>query len=312
MLLALKVDVDTLRGTREGVPRLIEILRRHDAGATFLFSVGPDHTGRAIKRVFRPGFLRKVQRTSVVRHYGLRTLLYGTLLPGPDIGKRAGNVMRQARDEGFEVGVHAWDHVGWQDGVTIGSAEWTNGQMQRACERFTDIFKESPRVHGAAGWQMNVHAMRLTQTLGFEFCSDGRGTHPHLPVWKAELIRCPQLPTTLPTFDELIGENGVTEHNAAERLLELTAAAAANGAPQVFTLHAELEGMQLAHVFERLLSGWKAQGWQLASMRALHETLQPLALPRCEVGPGSVPGRSGTLLCQGPDFLAEVDLAQAA
>ena len=312
MLLALKVDVDTLRGTREGVPRLIDILRRHDAGATFLFSVGPDHTGRAIKRVFRPGFLRKVQRTSVVRHYGLRTLLYGTLLPGPDIGKRAGNVMRQARDEGFEVGVHAWDHVGWQDGVTIGSAEWTNGQMQRACERFTDIFKESPRVHGAAGWQMNVHAMRLTQTLGFEFCSDGRGTHPHLPVWKAELIRCPQLPTTLPTLDELIGEDGVTEHNAAERLLELTAAAAANGAPQVFTLHAELEGMQLAHVFERLLSGWKAQGWQLASMRALHETLQPRARPRCEVGPGSVPGRSGTLLCQGPDFLAEVDLAQAA
>ena len=312
MLLALKVDVDTLRGTREGVPRLIDILRRHDAGATFLFSVGPDHTGRAIKRVFRPGFLRKVQRTSVVRHYGLRTLLYGTLLPGPDIGKRAGNVMRQARDEGFEVGVHAWDHVAWQDGVAIGTAEWTGREMQRACERFTDIFKESPRVHGAAGWQMNVHAMRLTQTLGFEFCSDGRGTHPHLPVWKAELIRCPQLPTTLPTLDELIGEDGVTEHNAAERLLELTAAAAANGAPQVFTLHAELEGMQLAHVFERLLSGWKAQGWQLASMRALHETLQPLALPRCEVGPGSVPGRSGTLLCQGPDFLAEVDLAQAA
>ena len=312
MLLALKIDVDTLRGTREGVPRLIEMLRRHDAGATFLFSVGPDHTGRAIKRVFRRGFLHKVQRTSVVRHYGLRTLLYGTLLPGPDIGKRAGDVMRQARDEGFEVGVHAWDHVGWQDGVVAGSAEWTGGQMQRACERFTDILKESPRVHGAAGWQMNVHALRLTQTLGFEFCSDGRGTHPHLPVWRAELIRCPQLPTTLPTLDELIGEDGVTENNAAERLLELTGAAATAGAPQVFTLHAELEGMQLAHVLERLLSGWKAQGWRLASMRALSETLQPLALPRCEVGPGAVPGRSGTLLCQGPEFLAEVDLARAA
>src|SRR6516225_9028121 len=99
MLLALKVDVDTLRGTREGVPRLIEMLRRHEADATFLFSVGPDHTGRAIKRVFRPGFERKVQRTSVVRHYGIKTLLYGTLLPGPDIGRRAGGIMRRARDE---------------------------------------------------------------------------------------------------------------------------------------------------------------------------------------------------------------------
>ena len=37
--LALKVDVDTLRGTREGVPRLIDILNRHQIKATF-FAVG--------------------------------------------------------------------------------------------------------------------------------------------------------------------------------------------------------------------------------------------------------------------------------
>ena len=313
MLLALKIDVDTLRGTRVGVPRLLEMLHRHGAGATFLFSVGPDHTGRAIKRVFRPGFVRKVRRTSVVRHYGLPTLLYGTVLPGPDIGRRAGEVMRRARDEGFEVGLHSWDHVRWQDGVDGACAEWTGKEMQRACNRYADIFKEPPRVHAAAGWQMNVHALRLTQTLGFDYCSDGRGIYPHLPVWRAELIRCPQLPTTLPTLDELIGIDGITEENVAERLLaEMTPPADGSGPAQVFTLHAELEGMRLAPVFEQLLAGWKAQGYTLVSMRGLYETLQALALPRCEVGPGTVAGRSGTVFCQGPEFLAEVDLAQAA
>jgi undecaprenyl phosphate-alpha-L-ara4FN deformylase len=310
MLLALKIDVDTLRGTREGVPRLLDILRRHDAGATFLFSIGPDHTGRAIRRAFRPGFMQKVQRTSVVRHYGLRTLLYGTMLPGPDIGRRAGDIMRRTRDEGFEVGVHAWDHVKWQDGLGRAGAEWTAGQMRLACERFVDIFKETPRVHGAAGWQMNVHAMRLTQALGFAYCSDGRGTHPHLPVWNAELIRCPQLPTTLPTLDELIGTDGIDEDTVAEPLLTLTATPPPDD--HVFTLHAELEGMRLAPAFERLLAGWKAQGYRLVPMRTLYETLQALALPRCEVGPGMVPGRSGTLLCQGREFLGDVDLAEAA
>src|SRR5437667_10821620 len=103
MLLALKVDVDTLRGTREGVPALVEILRRHEAGATFLFSLGPDHTGRAIKRVFRRGFIGKVSRTSEVSHYGFLKLLYGTLLPGPDIGRRSADVMRRVRDADFEV-----------------------------------------------------------------------------------------------------------------------------------------------------------------------------------------------------------------
>ncbi|HUH93990.1 MAG TPA: polysaccharide deacetylase family protein [Casimicrobiaceae bacterium] len=314
MLLALKIDADTLRGTREGVPRLAELLRRHGAGATFLFSLGPDHTGRAVRRVFRPGFVAKVQRTSVVRHYGLRTLLYGTLLLGPDIGRRCAEVMRRVRGEGFEVGIHAWDHVKWQDGLVGASAEWTERQMHLACERFTEIFGEAPRVHGAAGWQMNVHALRLTQALGFDYCSDGRGTHPHLPVWNAELIRCPQLPTTLPTLDELIGTNGTDESNVADRLLRITDAPPKDAAfaGHVYTLHAELEGLRLAPVFERLIAGWKSQGYELVPMRALYERLQALSLPRCEVGSGRVAGRSGTLFAQGAEFLGEVDLAQAA
>ncbi len=310
MHLALKIDVDTLRGTREGVPNLVTMLKKHGVGATFLFSLGPDHTGRAIKRVFRPGFVGKVRRTSVVSHYGVRTLLYGTLLPGPDIGRRAGDVMRAVRDEGFEVGIHTWDHIRWQDGVAAADAAWTAAEMRRACERFTEVFKEDPRTHGAAGWQMNVHALRLTQRLGFEYCSDGRGTHPHLPVWNAELVRCPQLPTTLPTLDELIGVGAVTEDNVAAHLLALTREAQPAG--HVYTLHAELEGMRLAPAFDQLLTGWKAQGWTLGPTRALYETLQPMALPRCEVSPAEVPGRSGTLLVQGPEFLGDVDLAAAA
>lgn len=309
MHLALKIDVDTLRGTREGVPRLVEILGRHGVTATFLFSLGPDHTGRAIKRIFRPGFFGKVRRTSVVRHYGVRTLLYGTVLPGPDIGRRSAALMRAVRDAGHETGIHCWDHIRWQDGVAHADAAWTRSEMERACERYTEIFGEAPRTHGAAGWQMNVHALRLTQRLGFDYCSDGRGTHPHLPVYNAEPIRCPQIPTTLPTLDEMIGLDGVTEDNVAAQLLERTREVTA---ANVYTLHAELEGMRLAPAFEQLVLGWKAQGWTLGPVRALYEATEPMALPRCTVRAGSIPGRSGTLLVQGEEFLHDVDLAIAA
>ena len=95
---ALKIDVDTLRGTLEGVPALIDVLQRAGCGASFFFSVGPDNTGRALRRVFSRGFLSKVRRTSVLKHYGLRTLTYGLIWPGPHIARRAGHVMRRARD----------------------------------------------------------------------------------------------------------------------------------------------------------------------------------------------------------------------
>jgi len=212
--------------------------------------------------------------------------------------------MRSVRDAGFEVGIHCWDHVRWQDGVQNADAAWTRAEMQRAVDRFVDIFKDPPRTHGAAGWQMNVHALRLTQRLGFEYCSDGRGIGPHVPVWNGELIRCPQVPTTLPTLDELIGLDDVTEENVAARLLAHTAEPIATG--HVYTLHAELEGMRLSHIFEQLLVGWRAQGWNLCSIRTLFESVQTMILPRCMAGLAEIPGRSGTVLVQGQEFLGDI------
>jgi len=302
MKLALKIDVDTYHGTRKGVPRLVDLLKKHGAGATFFFSLGPDHTGRAIKRAFRRGFAAKVSRTSVLSHYGLRTLLYGTLLPGPDIGRRCGEVMRSVRSAGFEVGIHSWDHVKWQDGLEGADAKWTERQMRLARERFEEILGEPARAHAAAGWQMNLHALRLTQRLGFDYGSDSRGSCPFIPVWRAEIVACPQLPTTLPTLDELIGTNGITARNVAGHLLELTREPPAAG--HVYTLHAELEGGKLAGAFEAMLSGWKSQGYELVPLRALAEALDLKSLPRNEIALGAVPGRSGSLTLQGREFLS--------
>ena len=302
MKLAIKIDVDTFRGTREGVPRLVDLLRKHGAGGTFLFSLGPDHTGRAIRRALRPGFMSKVGRTSVVSHYGVKTLLYGTALPGPDIGRRCADVMRKARDAGHEVGIHTWDHVTWQDGVGRGNAEWTGKQMALAVERFEKVFGERPTVHGAAGWQMNIHAFRATQSLGFDYASDTRGTHPFIPVVRAEIVACPQFPTTLPTLDEMVGLDGVTESNVADRLLARTEA---ERHYHVFTLHAELEGMKLAPVFERLLAGWKSQGYQIVALREVVADVAGSTLPMHSVVDAAIPGRSGVLSMQGPEYLPE-------
>jgi peptidoglycan/xylan/chitin deacetylase (PgdA/CDA1 family) len=301
MKLALKIDVDTLRGAREDVPKLVEILRRHDAGATFVFGVGPDLTGRAALRVLGEG---------AVADYGLRALFYGTLLPPPDIGRRAGEVMRRVRDAGFETGLQAWAPVRWQARAAGAAAAWTEAEMQRGVDRYAEILGEPPGLHAAAGWQTSAHALRMTQRLGFDYGSDGRGTHPHLPVWRGELIRCPQFPTTLPTLTELLAQEGVSTADVAAHLLERTAAPPATG--HVFTLRAGREGRRLAPVLEQLLVGWQAQGYALVPLRALRDAVEPLALPRCEVEFGTLPGRDGTVLLQGREFLGDVDLARAA
>lgn len=293
--LALKVDVDTFRGTREGVPRLMETLKRHDAQATFFFSLGPDHSGRVIKRVFRSGFMGKVSHTSMLEHYGFKTLLYGTLLPAPDIGKKCTKILRSVSDAGFETGIHCYDRIRWQDHVAKEDAKWTRREMQRAVDRYTDIFGVAPKAHAAAGWQMNRHALRLMQGFGFSYSSDTRGTHPFIPTWNAEIVACPQLPTTLPTLDEIVNRNGITLESAAQYILRLTENASGTG--HVYTLHAELEGGKWMPVFEQLLNGWKEQGYELVSMSQYLENIDG-NLPRHEIVAGTVEGRSGMLAKQ--------------
>ncbi|MGI4814049.1 MAG: polysaccharide deacetylase family protein [Janthinobacterium lividum] len=303
--IVLKVDVDTLRGTREGVPTLLRLLDRAGVRATFLFSLGPDHTGRALKRVFRPGFLKKVSRTSVVEHYGLRTLMYGVLLPGPDIGRRAAATLRSARDAGCETGVHTWDHIAWQDHVRVRDAEWTRRQMQRSFARYAEVFGAAPVTHGAAGWQMNRYAFEQLDLNGIRYASDGRGRAPYRLSIDGRPLAHIQMPTTLPTIDELIGVGDIRADNVADHLLSLTSerassAKAGSGGDrdQVFTLHAELEGGKLAPAFARLLDGWRAQGHTLLTMGDYHATLDTAALPVQALHWGSVAGRSGQLIVQ--------------
>ncbi|SDF40849.1 Peptidoglycan/xylan/chitin deacetylase, PgdA/CDA1 family [Duganella sp. OV458] len=310
--MVLKIDVDTWRGTREGVPNLVRMLKARQAGATFLFSLGPDHTGWALRRALRPGFFNKVSRTSVVEHYGLKTLMYGVLLPGPDIGKDCATEMRAVQDAGFECGIHTWDHVLWQDNVAKRDAAWSASMMRKAAARYTQIFGVAPRTHGAAGWQMNNGAFHEHDDAGYAYASDGRcvlkpdGTlanpadGPHLLSDGKQVLKHIQMPTTLPTLDELLGceINGLTisTANIAAFLLKLTEGATRD---HVYTLHAELEGQKLAPIFEQLLAGWQAQGYRLASMADYYQKIRTLPMPVCPITWGELPGRSGQLIIQG-------------
>lgn len=296
--LALKVDVGSLRGAREGLPRLVELLQRYDAGATFFFALGPDRSGRQLLRPVPDG---RPPGSGLLAHYG-SDLLHSTLLPGPEISARCGALLRGVRDAGFEVGLQAWDRWLWQREAAGAGADWTRAELERGCERFRAVFGEAPRCHAAPGWQTNAEALRLTQRFGFDYASDVRGRHPFMPAVNAELIHCPQLPTTLPPLDELLRFDGVSPEDAHEHLLAITSECTPYG--HVFTLRAEVEGLRLLRVFERLLAGWQAQGYALTCLRDIHDVLLLDILPRHEVVRGTLEGCPGAIMLQGAAFLA--------
>ncbi len=292
MKLALRIEVATLRGTREAAPRLAALLKEHHAGATFLFSLGPDRTGRAL------GSLPHVPKWKC---YGPVALLSGTLLPGADIGARCANEMRAVRAEGFEAGILAYDRADWVRHAARADEPWTRAAMQRARDRYEEIFRAPALTHGAPRWQMNRYAYRHTQRLGFRHCSDTRGTGPFIPVVNGEIVACPQLPTTLPTLDELLA-GGLNPDEAVRRLLELARKPPRDG--HVHTLRAEIEGTMFEPVLRALLAGWRGLGLDIVSLREYAASLDLAHLPRRVIVEQPVPGVRGTVSSEGKIFLA--------
>ena len=294
-IVALKVDVDTYAGTRDGVPRLLEDMGRFGARATFYFSMGPDNSGKAIRRIFtRKGFLKKMLRTKAPAAYGLKTMLYGTLLPAPMIAAAFPDVLRETEHQGHEIGIHCWDHVKWHDYLPWFPKHLTAMELGRAGALFEEICGHRAATTAAPGWTVSPDSLEVQDAMGLAFCSDGRGTHPFYPVMDGRRFRTLQIPTTLPTADEILGENGITPDNIHAYYLERL-----KPGLNVLTIHAELEGGAIRGSFVRLLERLKADAIPCITLG--EAARQITDAPACRLYMGDIPGRAGRVAIQGEE-----------
>lgn len=293
----LRVDVDTYRGTRLGVPALVELLAKHGVQATFFMTVGPDNMGRHLWRLLKPRFLLKMLRSNAASLYGWDILLRGTFWPGPAIGTRLADIVRLPHQAGHEVGLHAWDHHSWQVNIDRYSQPAMLRQLRAGFDRLADILGTAPTCSAAAGWRCNEQALLLKEEFNFDYNSDCRGDRLFRPQVGQRLL-APQIPVTLPTFDEIIGSDGIDHSNYNAYILDRILAADRNADQlNVYTIHAEVEGIALHRQFEQLLIEARRRGIAFQPLRQLLPQ-DAAALPIDRVVRHEQPGREGWLAWQ--------------
>jgi undecaprenyl phosphate-alpha-L-ara4FN deformylase len=293
----LRVDVDTWRGTRDGVPRLLEIFTVCGIHASFFFSLGPDNMGRNLWRLFRPAFLVKMLRSKAASLYGWDILLRGTLWPGPEIGKGLAGVIRAADAAGHEVGLHAWDHYRWQTQLERLSDADIRAEIRRGLEALQAIVGHPVTCSAAAGWKCNATVLREKNACAFRYNSDCRGRSIFRPV--VDGVECTvQIPVTLPTYDELIGRDGLDDARYNEKLLSLLAPGALN----VLTIHAEVEGIARSALFEDFLAQAARKGVRFVPLGVLLPP--PEQVPTGAIALAPVAGREGTVCRQAGEAAA--------
>jgi undecaprenyl phosphate-alpha-L-ara4FN deformylase len=296
MKAALRVDVDTFRGTRLGVPNICRLLDKHSIKATFFFSVGPDNMGRHLWRLVRPTFLWKMLRTKAANLYGWDILLKGTLWPGPMIGTRLKGIIRATADAGHEVGLHAWDHYSWQAHIDNMDSSAVYNSLKKGVTLLTQILGKSPDCSAVPGWKCNDLVLKEKSKFPFRYNSDCRGDSIFYPVVNGVELNQPQIPVTLPTYDEVIGRNGITNENYNDYLLSLIIPDRLN----VLTIHAEAEGIVCEKLFDDFLSNAHSRNILFVPLGNLLENYPPEKHAKTIVG--EIPGREGWICRQCKSF----------
>ncbi len=290
---ALKVDADTLVGTREGIPALLDVFAGRGIRATFFFTFGPDRSGVAARRVFtRRGFVRKMWKSRAASLYGFPTMLYGTLLPAPRIGERCAREIRSVAEAGHETGVHGWDHVGWHDGLDRWSEEKIREHVERAHAEYRRIFG-APAVSSAApGWTANARSLAVEAERGLLFTSNSRGGPPFFPRAGDRLFETLEIPSTLPTLDETLAWDDLPT-DAAQREYYRRAPRGT----EVHTIHTEVEGRSRRPLFEKILDDWQADGVTFPTLGDLarEALVKRKEIPIRPLVRTTLPGRGGTV-----------------
>ncbi|HDM09301.1 MAG TPA: 4-deoxy-4-formamido-L-arabinose-phosphoundecaprenol deformylase [Desulfobacteraceae bacterium] len=292
MKLGLRIDVDTYRGTKIGVPRLLETLRDFNVKASIFFSVGPDNMGRNIWRLLKPKFMIKMFRSKAPTLYGWDIVFRGTIWQGPIIGERLPWAIKMASGEGHEVGLHAWDHYKWQTGLEKMSAGEIFSSFQKGLMLIEDV-KGSPVCCSAVpAWKCTSAVLIEKEKLPFIYNSDCRGRAVFYPVVGGKVVGQPQVPTTMPTYDEVIGRNGITNQNYNDYLLSLIRPDQLN----VLTIHAEVEGISCNSMFAHFLKAFTGRGGEVVPLGSLVESGVPVQ--KAKIVKQVIPGREGWVCCQ--------------
>ena len=292
MILGLRIDVDTFRGTKLGVPNLCELLAEHSITASFFLTVGPDNMGRHLWRLLRPSFLWKMLRTKATRLYGWDILLKGTFWPGPIIGEKLGPVLHAVAQDGHEVGLHAWDHQEWQSQIDSMWSDSIHSSIDKGVVLLTRILGSPPVCSAVPGWKCNNLVLQEKDKFPFRYNSDCRGKSIFYPVVSGRRINQPQIPVTLPTYDEVVGRDGISDANYNEYILSQIRADTLN----VLTIHAEAEGIVKIQMFREFLEMSQSRGISFVPLGQLLDDVEDIESG--SIAAHEIPGRQGWVACQ--------------
>ena len=169
----LRVDAESDKGIREGLPKLLDLLKEYGIKASFYVPLGGESGLFGMLR-YRSKLSHSDERK--IKLWKLSEKLRVLLFPR-DFVARNKKIFDRIIAEGHELGLHGWKHREWTRGLERINI---SGAIDKSCRKFSKLFNLAPVSFASPAFNINGKVMHALEEHNIKFISDFAGDKPEM------------------------------------------------------------------------------------------------------------------------------------
>ena len=167
----LRIDLESDKGIKEGVPKLLDLLKKYNIKASFYLSMGGESN---IFEILKYRNKLKTSGERKIKIWNLKDKLRMVFFPG-DFVKLNLKILRRSLEEGHELGLHGWKHREWTRGLEIINIENT---IKKSINKYIQLFGKKPTSFASPGFNVNNKVLEILEKNKIKFISDFQDDKP--------------------------------------------------------------------------------------------------------------------------------------
>jgi len=241
----LRIDLESQKGIKEGVPELLDLLKKYNLKASFYLVMGGEaNTLDYLK------YRRKLNNERKIKIWSLREKFRMVFFPKDFVIKNI-KILKRILEEGHELGLHGWKHRAWTRGLEKINIK---RHIIKSKRRYMNLFGENPKSFSSPGFRVNNRVLNLLEKEGISFISDFEGSNPK------NYGKLRNIPITICGKNKMpIIEYLVTKRKTDEEILEILKSEIKNKGLISFYIHGLFEARFKRDLLEKIFETIKKQ-----------------------------------------------------
>ncbi len=240
MMFALRIDLESQKGIKEGLPKILKLLKKYDIKASFYLTMGGESN---IIQLFR--YRKKLSCERGIKIFSKIEIIRMVLFPKNFVRKNK-KMLQEIINQGHELGIHGWKHRTWTRGLEKINI---SRELSKSIKEYRKLFGKEPKSFCAPAFRINKKVIYELNKKDFEVISDLDGEKP-MKIPHTNIINVPI--TIKGENNTPIIEYLVTKGKSDKEILEYLKKEIKNKEYSTMYIHGMYESREKIELLEKL------------------------------------------------------------